>query len=515
MIIPFIFTLDEFGKQFPTYLWTFYKFMDFGEKNNCPIIAQEKFFGDLNNEFNMHAARLDVNLDVFEYKLPTEKQLEKNFEYRITKDEEYSVIKDYKSVEDAWVNILKSRNHNLEEIIESKIKKIEQGYKEKVDAIFTWIWLPSLEQVCKINNIKLIFYEFSTIRKPRYNMTLGYFQFCDKYNSYYTKRDLEEFKKEKKIILSRKELLTLFLNKDSLNNIKYLYSIPEYKIGYALGLSDDKFEKTFSKMKMEEIISKIKQAYDYDEVLIRPHPQTEIKNKTFPFELDKSKETSEWIAKCETIISNISNVAYEACLYNRRIINLYDGMPTSFSECSDLSYFDEKIYGLSELNYLTFYCYTPYELMFNKEYIKWRLTNPSITEIYEYNLKYIFNKYNIDMCEFNEIKIKDRVAYLAKKVHNIDSTEIYELSKYFQLNIKKDYDSIINRERKLNKDLKDDNEGLMKSNQKLNEKIKKNDEDYMKLKLYLDCIEQSNSWKITKPLRTIKEKIKNINKRNN
>ena len=75
-------------------------------------------------------------MDVFEYKLPTEKQLEKNFEYRITKDEEYSVIKDYKSVEDAWVNILKSRNHNLEEIIESKIKKIEQGHKEKVDAIF-------------------------------------------------------------------------------------------------------------------------------------------------------------------------------------------------------------------------------------------------------------------------------------------------------------------------------------------------------------------------------------------
>lgn len=521
MIVPFLFTIDEFGRQKPTYLWTVYKFLDFGRKNNCPIITQEKFFGDLNGEFGNHGAKLDSSLRFFEYELPDKVQLEENYKYCITKEEEDFILNRYSSIDDAWNKLLKQRDENLENIIDSKIKKIESDYKEKIDVIFTWVWLPSLDYIAKKNSIQVLFYEFSTIRKPRYNTSLGYFQPCDKYNSYYAKKDFEEFKKYNKLIFDRKELLALFLDTEVLDRLKYLYSIPEYKVGYALGLVDDKFEKAFANMTVEQVVQKLENKYRGNEVLIRPHPQMD-KVYEFNFDIDKSNDTSEWISKCETIISNISNVSYESMLYGRKTINIFDGLPSSFGECSNLDYFDEKVYGLEELNFLTFYCYAPYELMFNKEYILWRLSKPSILDVYQYNQKYILSKHNIDYSEINKVKMMDRFMYILEKVHKISKNEVVQLNNYSAWMVKEDYDELISKLNAENKDISDKNDILRNDNKNLWEEIQnKNglieqinnektdlilENETMREKLY--SIYNSRTWKLFEPYRKLKRKIK-------
>ena len=43
MIVPFLFTFDEYSKEKPTHQWVANKFLDFCFKNHFPVILQEKY----------------------------------------------------------------------------------------------------------------------------------------------------------------------------------------------------------------------------------------------------------------------------------------------------------------------------------------------------------------------------------------------------------------------------------------------------------------------------------------
>ena len=512
MIIPFLFTLDEFGRQKPTYLWTFYKFMNFGKKYQYPIIAQEKFFGDLKDENNGHGARSENSLFTFEYDLPSGEQLAINKEYCITEEEQKRIINGYNSIEEAWIDLLKKENDNLIEILREKIKNIEKKHGEKVEAIFSWIWLPSVKKVANEMGISCIFYEFSTIRRPIYNCSLGYFQFCDKYDSTYVVNDFCEFKKNRCFLLNRRELLGLFLDKDHIQYLKYLYDEPDYRVGYALGLYNDKFEKAFSKYTATEVFEKLKHLYNKDEVLVRPHPQMDS-NMEFDFPIDKSPDSSQWISRCETIISNLSNVAYEAMLYGRKNINIFKGLPSSFGEASSLDYIVEKSYSIEELNFLTFYCYAPYELMFDRDYIRWRLSKPSILEIYEYNLKYELRRHNIDFDRIKSLEKNERFKYILKNVQNIDDTKVDEYIHDSRLKRAKEdaneFQKITNQNENLEeivKKLRADNTELWEEIQKQNKTIESIGLENTELRAAMEEINKSRVWKLRNKMKKMLKK---------
>ena len=491
MIVPFLFTLDEYSNQYPTYLWVFYKFMDFAKKYNFPVIAQEKFFKADEN----HGAREEYNRKKFDYELPLEKQIEENFKYCITNIEEQKILSNIKSKDDNWVYLLKQEDKKFEDIIDKKLKLIIKE-KGKIDAVITWIWLPSLEKVCKNNNIRLIQYELSTIRKDTFRTTLGYFQFHNKYESNFVKSDYDIFKNEEKLIFDREELLSLFLNTNLIDNIKYLYKIANYKIGYALGMDKDKFELAFTKLSNDEIFSKIKEKYSNEDVLIRQHPASKLDVDKTGFVIDNSSSTAEWISNCNKIICNISNVAYEAMLYGRDVINVNDVLPTAFDDYSNLNYFDEKKIGLQKLNFLTFYCYCPYELMFDKDYIYYRLNNPSIIDIYNYHLKYILSNSNMDFDKIKQIKQIKRLDYILKNVHGFNKNEIQKIKKYSTSYLYDKMETTIKNQKreisKLNSQIEMMNIELNASNETIN------------------SILNSVSWKLTAPLRQTMNTIRNI-----
>ena len=212
LIVPFLFNLYEYSKDKPMLLWIFYKYVNFCLKYNMPIIAQEDFFKDPNIYIkNNHSA---TRTNLMDYNVPKKEDFDRISKYIITND--ILNIKKYSSSQLHFI-LLKKRNKKFEKVITDVIDEIENKENKKISAISTWISFPSLEFICKSRNIKLINYELSSIRKGIFNETLGYFSFNNKYSSKQFKNNYSSLKDVNLNMLSRSELLSLFLKTDFYN----------------------------------------------------------------------------------------------------------------------------------------------------------------------------------------------------------------------------------------------------------------------------------------------------------
>ena len=139
--------------------------------------------------------------------------------------------------------------------------------------------------------------------------------------------------------------------------------------------------------------------FDIDDIIIRNHPST-VESKLLSFKnIDHSKKAVEFINKCEKIITINSSVAFEAALYGKPVFILGQSPYEILSE--DLNDLNKKfnykdintLERKKKINYLTFVYMIPYELLFDLEYIRYRLSNPKLTDLYKYHLSYYKEKY--------------------------------------------------------------------------------------------------------------------------
>lgn len=513
MIIPFLFNIYDYAEKC-TLLDVFYKFTDFCNKNKLPMIVQEKFLKDP-KEFAKEGMSATTKYweDVQGYKVPSVNDIEKVDKFIITNDMEQEIISEYPSIDKAIVSLFKERNLKFEEIIESAIKKFSNC---DVKAIITWFYYPSLEFVAKKYGIAVIQYEMAPIRYPNYNERMGYFKFGSKYDNKNINKEYKEFLKNKKIIFDRRELLSLFLNTNDLNQIENLYKAPEYEVAYASGLKDDKFEEANTDINFNQVLEKIQKNYKEKEILVAAHPAYNLKDGDVPFELVHARRPYEWIYKCENVIYNVSNIGFEVALFGRKIISLSKCLPTSFSILSDLSDKSSQDLTLEQLNFLIFYSYTSYDLMFDVEYIKWRLTNPSVKEIYEKNLEYLLKKRKLNIDKLKKLNLKDRLPYILKKFHKLDNDVIEAIDGYSYKGViaskKREFEDVIAEKNAEIESIREKIELLEKDNNKLLQEINKVKNDYIECKKNIELIINSKSWKITKPFREIVKKIKNRSK---
>lgn len=468
-IIPIVFTMYDIVEKC-TMLDVFYKFFSFAKKYNMPMIVQEKFLKDP-NEFKKenHSAVSEHWQDIQGYSIPSYKEIKNHEIYVITQEEENSIVNSFKNLDDACLNILSKRNKVFEDIIDKYFKQIEK--KKKIDAVITWVNFPSLDYIAKKHNIKVINMELSPIRKPIFNERLGYFRFFSKYDNETLEKDYNVFLKENHYYFTRLELLCMLLSTENLENIKYLYSLPLYEVGYALGLADDKYEKIHSNFDFNKVNKILEKQYQINDVIIRPHPAIKKDFYKTIFKFDHSKNSFEWISKCRNIICNVSNVGYEAQLFNRSVTHISNGIATSFGKKFDLSYLNNEVIGIERLNFLTFYCYTPYDLMFDVNYIEWRLTELSVNEIYQKNLNEVLKNKNLDINKLKKLKYDDKIRYILKNVHNLDDNKINAILNY-----------------------KNKNYGKLFTDKEI---------ENNKLRDEINSIVNSKSWKVTAPLRKL------------
>lgn len=457
MIVPFLFNLDEYSRERPTYLWIANKFYDFCLKNSFPVIVQEKFTKSPKYYCNKgHGAMSSRLQEQFQYNILSDDEFCKVNKFIITKDEENQIINKYKTIDKAAVKLLQEEDLDFERIIEEKLKLIKKNSKEKIEAIITWIWYPSLEKIAKKYNIPVLNYELSTIRPGKYRDFLGYFKIGDKYDNKNVLNDFSEFKynSKKLLLLNNKELVNLLIDDDHIIFINEMDKNPEYEVGLALGLKKDYFAQAYDGKTYDFILKKIEKFVPTKKISLRSHPAMPFNEDKYEYSFDHSFESIEWITKCKSIVCSVSNIGYEAILFNRGVISTNDCMITSFGKASTLDYYDPKYYGLLELNFLTFAYYAPYELMFDLDYIRFRLKEKDIYKIYNYNQKYILEKYNLNITKIKNMNQKDRFISILN-THDIDNEEKQTILRYvFEANLEEE------KKRKMESDLKEIHEAF-------------------------------------------------------
>lgn len=439
MIVPFLFSIDERGKDRLTHQWIANKFLYFCFKNKFPIIIEEKFLKDLEKlKKSNHPAFLKRYQDEFEYELLDENQIKKIKKYIISEKEEQEIISNYKNVYNACVNIFSKTDANFEHIIEKKLIKLQNQNEEKIEAIVTWLYYPSLDKVAKKYNIPIIHMELSAIRKPNYRNTLGYFKFGNKYKNKDSFKDYEDFKKEKNFLLNKKEIINLFISDQNIKYINEMDRNSEYEIGIPCGMKKDCYVAAFDGTSNNEIMFKLSKLIPINKISVRPHPAMPLDEKKYKYSFDYSYSSMEWLTKCKNVICTVSNVGYEAILFNKGLISTNDNMITSFGYKSKIEYFDPKYYGIEELNFLTFAYFVPYELMFDVKYIRYRLNEKNIYNIYNYNLNYFLKKYNLNVVNLKKMNYEERFKSILN-THNINR-ELKDLICYynFEKNITKE-----------------------------------------------------------------------------
>ena len=480
MKVPFIFEILQYDQENPLYSWIFYRLFQIAKNNNC-IIAQENHYQSIDEKKRNY---FHENSKLMGYKLPKNEDLKEAKKYQITNGETRKILSKYNSRYEAARTLIVKRDQDFEQILEDKINKIESLTRKKVEVIITWVGLKSLYEVAKKRKIKVIIMELSPIRKPNYNMTLGYFTFKDKYDLNGCKEEYQQFLKEYNLnkvpILNRKELFALCLPTKKINLLKKIEEPEKYDLGFSPGIKQDFFFDNFKKESLADTINKIKNNFFEGKVSVRFHPffqwNMDIKN----WDIDQSSTSLEWILQCRRIVTSVSNVGFEAMLAGKTAYVLSDYMPYSFITINELDYIEDQIVDLKFINFMFFSYFVPWDLMVKDDYINWRLTNPSPLEIYIKHFSYIKK----------QLQIKGNLTLnnIMQQLHHCNKETIQEYQSYTVSKITSETEK----------------------KQTQIEILQKEKELY---KNELNKILQSTSWKITSPLRKISATSQNQRRR--
>lgn len=494
-IVPFLFGIE---KNPIHYSWIFYKYMDFALKNGYPIVADEAYFVnpsvyEKQNEFSFQNIVNGYNV-LYEFKKPTDEDMKKVIQYPITKEEKETILSGFVDMEEAIIHILQKRDKQFEEIISSKFEVIQKEHG-KIVAVLSWTYFPSLEFCCQQFGIQLITLEQTTFRPKGYRYKLGYFQFYNKYNSTRMDSDYQTFLQEfldSNQYFNRKELLALFLADDQLKWINHLDDQSEYDFGLSIGPDYDPLAAAFCNMPILHILNDLKEKFQVNRVLTRVHPmQKGIRKELDAFPQDHSSSSLEWILRCRRVISIGSNVAFEAMLLGKTSYVLGANFPYHYGSVTELNQYEEKVADLKYINYIIFGYYVPYSLMFDRDYILWRLANPSVSEVYQYHLNYVMNEFSLSK-EIFDMSYPKRLQTILE-THSLKKKEIASFITHHNRNLEADIQQL-RYELSQQKSYYESRLTEVVSNYE--KEIKKQTDEY-------NQIIHSKSWKVTKPLRSI------------
>lgn len=404
--------------------------MDFALQNDFPVIAEEVYFQkpsiyERENEYSFRDIVDGYNVK-HGFSKPTDEKMEQLKKYPITASEKKKIFDKQQDMKEAAIHILQHRDQAFEKLIFEKIDAVEKR-EGKIDAIITWTWYPSLEWCCKKRNIKILFLEQTTFRPDTYRFKLGYFQFYDKYDSIQMDEDYQAFLKQfknSKHYFNRKELLALFLSKDNLPFLNQLNRGCRYEFGCNIGPDYDPLAEANCQCNEDILLKELSNLCMPSQVSVRIHPMRTKPLDVDAYTVDHSKNSLEWILQNRRIVSIGSNLAFEAMLLGRTSYIMGKHFPYRFGGVTSLSQIEDKIADIRYLNYIIFGYYVPYDFMFDVDYITWRLEEPSLLEIYEYNLSYILSHYAKLSNAIFLLSCKERLKVILKESQKLENDEI-------------------------------------------------------------------------------------------
>jgi hypothetical protein len=297
------------------------------------------------------------------------------------------------SINNLYASLLTERSKEFENWLEEAIEKIEEAYGEKIDAFYTVLSsnLQSLKQIAQKHDIPIIYYDWGTFRSPVYRDT----RVID-FNSFLSEDGVRSRFQEFLVtsadqntpLLSRREILTLFLRDEYLNLLDHEDDEPEFELGIATGYAFfmPALAQTF--YNDEELMYRAYSHYRKDEILVRTHPKDPLRTR-YPLQAyirDTSRSSTEFILRCRKVVSLFSNVSMEALYWNRVGYAVMDSH-VSYGCQRDLGQEKTKEVEDSFLNFYALCFNVPAVCWDDYDYLKWRVGHPSELEIFNRHLQ--------------------------------------------------------------------------------------------------------------------------------
>ncbi|HFV4908507.1 TPA: hypothetical protein ACH9O2_001882 [Escherichia coli] len=248
---------------------------------------------------------------------------------------------------------------------------------QRVDAFVSICNCPSLEKVARALNKEVIHLEIGPLRAPMYRNT-AYLDFTGVNGNTEARARYESCQTEIDITCSMNDLHRYFLEAISLPS-----SSENQVAGIVLQVEDDSniiaYSHNFTNI---SLISYIRQQHTLENILVRAHPGSLFRLRDDIFSIDASANSLEFIQKCHSIYTINSSVGLEALLCEKKTNILGD--------CS-YAFVAEEASGPTRVNAMAFYLFAylvPFELIFNLEYLRFRLDHPAELDIVRKHLQF-------------------------------------------------------------------------------------------------------------------------------
>lgn len=281
----------------------------------------------------------------------------------------------------AWRFLILERYQPLEDTLKAALDRAEAALGG-IDCVLTWLNVASLRHVCAARGIPLVHNEHGPLRKPTWRHT-AYYDLAGVNGQTNSFRDYATFCAE---FMDR----DLWPSLDSLRNALLSArqpstpeSPPPYPCGVATQLEEDSnliaFGNGFSSL---EVVRHCQRRFGSDHVLARIHP---VGMSLVRGHIDTSADAIRFIHLCNEIHTINSSVAAEALLFGKPVIT-YGDTPLRVAmrplpEGNGMVWTSVGAESAPRALCFFFLSYLmPYSLVFDPDYIRWRLRQPTHLE---------------------------------------------------------------------------------------------------------------------------------------
>jgi len=366
------------------HLWVFYRAFTTLE-NRAFYIASADYFEDPENHRLLGRAETRADSASYQrYRIPSAEELDSLPKAIVPRE----LVTDYleqfgADLKTAWRNYLTVSDPKLSGWIGQRIGELNAG-GSRLEAVVTWSNCPSLESACLAAGIPVIHCELGPYRYPDYLGTTyfdlrgvnGNTEARVRYEAYQAAGEKRNFTplapSEIRHLLGARELPT---------------TGKTYRVGVPLQVEDDSNVVAFaSGMDTSTLLNWVSSQYSANDIVIRSHPASQLKYAGDKGVVDNSPSTADFLGSCDEIVTLNSSVAAEALLYQKTARTLGEA---SFSYVSEADKNSPE--SITRLDFFVLHYLVPEDLLFDEQYIRWRLTGPSEEQIRELHLQRYLN----------------------------------------------------------------------------------------------------------------------------
>lgn len=357
------------------YLWLFLKYLHCSNEKIL-FITSPDYVEVINDETQHFRWEFDAaSMASLGYSLPDEQSLARH-EYLYLDHALYEIML-AQHHHDPIKSFTTFLTESISELENELFSLLTKEIIQRVDAFVSICNCPSLEKVARALNKEVIHLEIGPLRAPLYRNT-AYLDFTGVNGNTEARARYESCQTEIDITCSMNDLHRYFLEAISLPP-----SSENQVAGIVLQVEDDSniiaYSHNFTNI---SLISYVRQQHTLENILVRAHPGSLFRLRDDIFSIDASANSLEFIQKCHSIYTINSSVGLEALLCEKKTNILGD--------CS-YAFVAEEASGPNRVNAMAFYLFAylvPFELIFNLEYLRFRLDHPAELDIVRKHLQF-------------------------------------------------------------------------------------------------------------------------------